>query len=395
MSRSQRILISLSAVSIILFGLLWWKLLPPKVSNGTFANLPGWQQANLQPSFAAFQNSCKAFLRQPKNKQVGTDIFPVTVADFQVPCRVAKHIDAHDNNAIKQFFEAKFQPVYFKQSRPVQGLFTGYYLPQLKGSWTKSERYRFPIFGKPNDLISVDLGLFDSKLKGRKVIGRIAGHQLLPYHTREIINQGKSKKSLVPILWVDNRVDRFFLEIQGSGYIDMPDGKTLMLGYAAQNGQPYTPIGRYLIAQGIMTKQNASMQRIRQYLEQHPEKIDEVLHQNPSFVFFDILKQGQALGAQGIPLTAGYSLAVDRHYIPLGVPIWLDSSFPTQVKGHRGTKQQQLKRLMIAQDTGGAIKGRVRGDVFWGGGQQASFVAGHMKNPGQYWILLPKKDQVL
>lgn len=186
-------------------------------------------------------------------------------------------------------------------------------------------------------------------------------------------------------MWVDNRIDRFFLEIQGSGVVELGSGEKVYVGYAAANGAKYTAIGRVLAKKGVIERKDLSMQAIRSYLEQHPKEMDEVLHQNKSFVFFRILKQQGALGAQGVALTPGYSLAVDRKWIPLGMPIWLDTTHPGV-----DSKTHPLQRLMIAQDTGGAINGMVRGDVFWGAGSDATFIAGHMKNSGRYWLLVPK-----
>ena len=176
------------------------------------------------------------------------------------------------------------------------------------------------------------------------------------------------------------------MEIQGSGIIALDNGSRLAVGYIGENGAPYTAIAKVLIDQGVMTRDNASMQHIRSYLDAHPEKIDPVLNQNKSFVFFTTLRNGSALGAQGVALTPGYSMAVDHKWVPYGVPIWLDTTRPDEISD----QQNLFQRLMVAQDTGGAIKGVVRGDVYWGAGERATAIAGKMKNQGHYWLLLPR-----
>lgn len=387
MKRNVPYVVLIGILSVLAGIAIWWFCTPITTVETDFAKLPGWQQTKLSSSFSAFKKSCKAFLKKPLERNVGTKTFPLKVKDWRKSCQAANNLKNDDEQSLQHFFKQWFHVVFFDKHQAVNGLFTGYYLPLLKGSPFKTAEYKYPIYAKPKDLISINLALFGSDFKTKRLTGRLKGQAVIPYFNRKQINKMDLSQQAEPLLWVNNRIDRFFLEIQGSGYVDMTDGRRLMLGYAAQNGQPYTPVGRYLISQGVFSKANASMQAIRNYLTDNPQKMDEVLHQNNSFIFFEILKQGQALGAQGVPLTPGYSLAVDRHYIPLGVPIWLASSYPKSA----AIGSEPLERLMIAQDTGGAIKGRVRGDVFWGGGQQATYTAGHMKNKGRYWILLPNK----
>lgn len=386
MTRKKTIILSVAGLCYAVAFLGWWAFAPIKSTDASFEQLPGWPQAELGASFAAFEKSCQAFLKQPSARSVGSSSFQLSVKDWLKPCMAAQELPDKTNATLHAFFEQWFRPVFFNQHKPVNGLFTGYYLPELRGSWQKTEQYRYPIYGVPKDLLSIKLSDFDKQYQNKKLVGRIEGNSFVPYHSRAKIDHGVLLDKEQPLLWVDDPIERFFLEIQGSGYVSMADGSRLMLGYAAQNGQPYTAVGRYLLEKGWLNKAQISMQGIRQYLVQHPQHLEEVLHQNASFIFFKILEQGQALGAQGVALTPGYSLAVDRRYIPLGTPIWLNTSYPApNVK-----RAKPLQRLMIAQDTGGAIKGHVRGDVFWGGGELATYIAGHMKNPGRYWILLPK-----
>jgi membrane-bound lytic murein transglycosylase A len=308
------------------------------------------------------------------------------VKDWLPACKAAKLVDNKSISNTRLFFQKWFVPVEFFYSKRVHGLFTGYYMPLLKGSLTKTERFNVPIYGLPKEIITSNLELFHKDFKNRRIVGRVKENTLLPFYTREEINKGAIKKFTPVLAWVDSLIDRSFLEIQGSGIIQLPNKKQIVVGYAGQNGAPYTAIAKVLIDKGVMTRDNASMQHIRRYLEAHPTEINPVLNQNKSFVFFNRLKQASALGSQGVPLTPGYSLAIDRKWVPMGVPVWLNTTRPH----HDSEKQKTFQRLMVAQDTGGAIKGVVRGDVYWGAGERATSIAGKMKNPGHYWLLLPR-----
>lgn len=353
----------------------------------SFKHLPGWEKSNTLTSLHAFNTSCRFLLKQKPNTPVGSAYIPLTASDWYPACRAALHVDLASKQQAKAFFEQWFVPVEFFNHKPVQGLFTGYYVPLMHGSLTKTEHYPVPIYRTPNDLVTIDLSAFDPAFTYRRLIGRLEGNQLLPYYSREEINQGALSKSASVIAWVNNHIDRLFLEIQGSGFIELDDGSRILLGYADQNGAPYTPVGRVLIDKGVMTKDNVSMQSIRAYLESHPDQIDSVINQNKSFVFFKKSSPKSIVGVQDIALTPGYSLAIDRKWIPIGMPIWLNTTYPDSQNNHPKT----LQRLMIAQDTGGAIRGMVRGDVFWGAGEKATDIAGKMKNQGNYWLLVPRK----
>lgn len=370
-----------------------WKLKPKttkiQLNPVSFSDLPGWKRGDLRPSFTAFQTSCKVFLNMDPNKKVGSEFIDLKARDWLPACQIAMQPNvSHTREQIKNFFQTWFDVVEFNDGKPVQGLFTGYYMSALKGSLTKTEKYNVPIYGLPDDLVSMQLSLFDPKAKNRKFIGRVdEKHQLIPYHTREEIEKGALSGKAPIIAWVDSQVERLFLEIQGSGVIELPDGSLLYVGYVAENGAPYRAIASVLIKQGVMTRDNASMQHIRRYLQEHPEEVDLILNQNKSFVFFGKSKQGAAYGSQGTTLTPGYSMAVDLKWVPMGTPVWLNTTRPEL----RTEKTHPFQRLMIAQDTGGAIRGAVRGDVYWGPGTKAITIAGKMRNPGQYWMLLPKK----
>lgn len=371
--------------------LLFWQYRHPSINLKpiSYAELPQWDATDLKQSFKTFKGSCAVFLKRSPSRFVGSRVLNLHVSDWLSACREAVTLKSPSKQAVKQFFEDYFVAVEISHKEaPLKGLFTGYYVPELNGSLKKTKRYHVPIYGVPSDLVTLDLSLFDNLGTDKRIKIRIDGNKAYPYFTRKAINRGAIKGKSKVIAWVDSVFDRFNLEIQGSGIIRIKNGrKKLYLGYASENGQPYSSIAKTLIDKGVMTRDNASMQRIRRYLELHPKQKETILHTNKSFVFFRRLKEKMALGAQGINLTAGYSLAVDRRYIPLGVPIWLTTTHP---KLHAAEKKSALNRLMIAQDTGGAIRGLVRGDFFWGAGKKAEFIAGHMKNAGHYWLLLPR-----
>lgn len=370
----------------------WYYLRPKPTSNAlfrqvSFEQLPGWNNAHLVESFNTFKISCKAFVRQKPEQVVGTDHIDLKAGDWRPACEEAlKHQRITESKA-RKFFHQWFMPVEFFDKKPVKGLFTGYYMPLLKGSYKKSKRFHVPLYETPDNLITIDLGLFFPHLKNKKIIGRLVDKRVIPYFTRKEINAGAIKNHANVLLWVEDPIDRLFLEIQGSGIIEFKSGKRILVGYDAQNGAPYTSIAGVLIKKGVMTKDNASMQGIKNYLARHPNQRDAIINKNKSFVFFRTLNTDAALGSQGVALTPGYSMAVDRAWVPMGVPLWLSTSRPSSKKPERNIPFQ---RLMIAQDTGGAIKGKVRGDVYWGGGEKATAIAGHMKNEGYYWLLLPR-----
>lgn len=354
-----------------------------------FSRLPGWGSTDILPSFTVFKASCHVFLNTQPEHPVGNDHIHLTAQDWFPACRAAEQLPLpHTSNQIHDFFQTWFEPIEFVNNKPISGLFTGYYVPAYRGSLTKSSTYPIPIYGVPRDLITVPLKAFNPDFKRQKpLVGRLKGHRLVPYYTTKAIDKGAISETAPVIAWVASRIDRLFLQIQGSGIIKLADHSLLNLQYAAQNGAPYTAIGAVLIQQGIMKKEVVSMQRIRRYLEAHPDQIKPILHKNKSFVFFKPSKETGALGTQGIALTPGYSIAVDSNWVPLGVPIWLNTTVPTP--HHQNATPMQ--RLLIAQDTGGAIRGPVRGDVFWGSGTQAASIAGKMKQSGSYWVLLPRK----
>jgi membrane-bound lytic murein transglycosylase A len=330
----------------------------------------GWQTDSVQDAWSAFLNSCRAIGQRPEWASVCAE--------------------ATGAASPRAFFESRFTPYRIVQrdgSHVVSetGMITGYYEPVLRGARKPSAAFPVPLYAPPDDLLTIELGDLYPELKGKRVRGRLQGKKVVPYFTRgELATQPVLKGK--EIVWVDNAVDAFFLEVQGSGRVQFSDGSTIRVAYADQNGQPYRSIGRYLVDLGEMTLDQASAQEIRRWVISHPERKQEVLNVNPSVVFFREERIDDPLigpkGALGVPLTAGRSLAVDPQFIPLGAPVFLDTTQPNSTV--------PLQRLLIAQDTGGAIRGVNRGDLFWGTGNAAGELAGRMKQQGRMWLLLPK-----
>lgn len=383
------LLIIFSAVIIWRIDLYHDENIPFALQQTTFDKLPGWQTADdLSKSFTTLQNSCTKILKLAPEQRMGTDAVPLLAADMQPVCKAASQLAAQDNESIKHFFEKWFLPMVISGHSKTQGLFTGYYLPYIHVRAKKSHQYNVPIYGRPKDLVMINLGLFRKNLKGITLTGKVSNGCVYPYSvSRTQINDG-ALKNIAPVLaWTDDPVGVFFMQIQGSG-IALDHGKQTLLNYDGKNSLPYTAIGKVLIKNGALSKQNISMQTIRAWFIAHPDKINEILNMDESYVFFRVAKGDQPMGAQGVRLTPGYSLAVDRTLVPLGIPLWLQTFVPDTKKPD---ESNLLQRLMIAQDTGGVILGAVRGDIYWGGGDAAAILAGNMKNSGRYWALLPKQ----
>ncbi|OIR01398.1 membrane-bound lytic murein transglycosylase A precursor [mine drainage metagenome] len=353
-------------------------VLPPPVGKTSpdfmvskWEMLPDWLTQDLSASWPAMQQSCRALKFRPV-------WLPI--------CAAAAKVGTEDVAAQRAFYETWFTPYQiFNPDGTDSGLITGYYEPLLQGSRTRSKRFAYPIYGPPDDMLDVDMGELFPQFRGQHVRGRLIGKRVVPYFNRAEIDAG-----LDPALkghelfWVENPVELFFLQIQGSGRIELEDGRRVKIGYAEQNGHNYASIGKKLIGMGELKPEEASMQGIKNWAEKNPERLFTLLGQNPSYVFFRELPDtlSAPLGALGVPLTNEYSIAVDPRIIPLGVPVFLATSQPNS--------PEPLNRLMFAQDTGGAIKGAVRADFFWGFGEIAAVRAGSMKQSGKMWVLFPK-----
>jgi membrane-bound lytic murein transglycosylase A len=309
-----------------------------------------------------------------------------TVADWLGPCQAAKSLPAGDAAAARRFFEGEFQPFVVADRDEPQGLFTGYYEPELEGARAPDAIHTVPLYRRPNDLVLVNLGDFRADLKGDSIAGRVIDGTLKPYYSYQEIDEGALKGKDLELVWVADPIDAFFLHIQGSGLIRFADGSSMQVGYAAKNGQPFVAIGKTLLDQGELQKGQVTTQSIKEWLRTHPDRAASIMYMNRSYIFYREIKGDGPIGAQGVALTAGRSLAVDTKLMPLGAPIWLDTTWPADTP----EADQKLRRLVVAQDTGGAIKGAVRGDIFFGSGEQALDYAGRMKQPGRYYLLLPR-----
>lgn len=312
-----------------------------------------------------------------------------TVDDWLPLCKSAGIIRPGNDTEAQYFFESNFQAYSIGSPWTASGLFTGYYEADLKGAFRPDGRYRYPILSRPKDLISANLGEFDHKWSGERIAGRLSDGKYIPYYTRAEIEAGVLNGRQLEILWVDSPVDAFLLHIQGSGRVNLPDGTAIRLAYAGRNGHRYTAVGRELVAAGIMRLDDVTMPAIRDWMEANPVGGIALRQKNKSYIFFRVAETEGPVGAQGVLLSPGRSMAIDPKYIPYGAPLWLATTDP-------GTKpKKQLRRLVIAQDTGSAIKGPIRGDLFWGHGRLATTKAGLMKEKGTYYLLLPKSARII
>ena len=265
------------------------------------------------------------------------------------------------------------------------GLFTGYYEPVIEGNNIFTKEYKFPIYSYPNNYLTIDLGKFKNSLKGNLITGQIKNKKFIPAHKRSEINKGALLSSSEAIYWLKDDVESFFLHIQGSGVIKLPNGEEKRVKYDGSNGYDYFAIVRELIEKGHILKNEISMQKIKLWLENNPDKKDQILELNNRYIFFKKSKDNYAVGAQNTPLISERSLAVDLNWIPLGIPLWVD------IDNYGDDNKLKIKKLMISQDTGSAIKGIIRGDIFFGTGNKPALYAGKMNQLGKYYALLPRE----
>ncbi|MCY4549933.1 MAG: MltA domain-containing protein [Defluviicoccus sp.] len=353
----------------------------PALEPVSFADLPGWAADRHAEALVAFRRSCTRPMRYPAQAGADAERFG-RAQDWRSVCAAAAHIADGDEAAARDFFERRFRPFRVVGKDGDTGLITGYYEPELAGARQRSDAYKVPLHTRPRDLVTVDLSEFGDGFDGERLAGRVEDGRLKPYYSRAQIVDGALAGQGLEIIWVADPIEAFFLQIQGSGRVRLPDGEILRLGYAATNGRPYTAIGRELVAEGALALETVSLQSIRAWLRANPERRRDILDRNRSYVFFRELRGEGPIGSQGVALTPGRSLAVDRRFLPLGVPLWIDTPDPLD-------PENPLRRLTVAQDTGGAIRGAVRADLFCGAGREAEERAGRMRSPGRYYVLLP------
>lgn len=337
-----------------------------------FAAVTGWKNGEQSAAWPALLASCQALRWREAWRGV---------------CAKAAELRSPSDEEARRFLEEQFTP--WRLANPdgaVDGLVTGYYEPVLRGSRTKLAPYVHPLYGPPDDLLTIDLSGTNPELRGMRLRGRAEGKRIVPYYSRAEIARGAAPVAGKEILWVDDPIEAFFLQVQGSGRVQLASGETLRVGYADQNGHPFQSIGRFLVDRGELKIGEASMQSIKSWAAANPQRVEDLLDQNPSFVFFRELPLADPasgpVGAFGVPLLAGRSIAVDTRYVPLGAPVFLSTTFPASTT--------PLARLVLAQDTGGAIRNPVRADFFWGSGAEAGALAGRMRQQGRMWTLLPK-----
>lgn len=362
------------------------------LTRSSFSALPGWDQERHAEILPAFGETCRRLAAMPADRPLGGAEAAAPragrVSDWLPLCAEAARLPPGDHAATRAFFEARFQPWLAQNVSGAQpdpfGLFTGYFEPEVPGS-RRRRPDGVPLLTRPADLVQVELGDFAEDLRGRRTAGRVEQGRLLPYASRAEIERGALDGRRLELLWLDDPIDAFFLHIQGSGRVRLAEGGIARVGFAGQNGHPYVPIGRVLVDRGVMTQDQVSMQSIRAWLVANPAEARSVMQQNPSYIFFREIRglgpdEGPP-GAFGAPLTAERSIAVDRSFIPLGIPVFIDVPHPMT--------QAPWRRVLMAQDIGGAIRGPVRGDVFWGTGTAAGEAAGRMRSRGAWWLLLP------
>ena len=343
--------------------------------------LPGWGADRVPDAWPAFRVGCRALVDDARTRD-----------RWQTVCAAAATVNQNSVVAVREFFEREFIPYAVTAADGSdRGLVTGYYEPLLSGSRTRTAQFQVPLYATPDDLLTVDLSSLYPDLKGRRLRGRIDGRRVVPYWTRADIDSGSAPFAAPVLAWVADPVEAFFLEIQGSGRVKLADGSRMRVGYDDQNGHPYRSIGRILVDRGDLPLERASMQGIADWGRRNPDKLTALLDENPSYVFFrevpaPALGTLEAtidgpIGSLGVPLSRERTVAVDTRSIPLGAPVYLATTRPLS--------DTPLERLMLAQDTGGAIRGAVRADFFWGFGDEAGREAGRMRQQGRLWLLWP------
>lgn len=351
-------------------------------TSAAWSDLPGWNEDPVAAAWPAFVVGCRALLSSARTRPL-----------WQAPCAAGERIDTGNSDAVRAFFQSHFIPYAVGAADGSSvGLVTGYYEPLLAGSRTRSEQFAIPLYAPPDDLLTIEISELYPELKDKRVRGRVEGKKVVPYWPRAELERDPQRLAAKSLVYVADPVEAFFLEIQGSGRIELADGSVLRLNYADQNGHPYRSIGRVLIDRGELPLERTSMQGIRAWARANPDKLRGLLDENPSYVFFREVPAPPAgsidaridgpLGALGVPLLAGRTIAVDPRSIPLGAPVFLATTMPLSTT--------PLTRLTLAQDTGGAIRGAVRADFFWGFGLEAGQEAGRMRQDGRMWLLWPK-----
>ena len=355
-----------------------------------WAALPSWSNDDFSKLWPVFINNCKGLMRPTGGSMVQQA--RATPRAWQPVCAAAAQAAPQGSAEVRAFIEQHLQPwrLLDEQGKPARNTVTGYYEPLVHGSRKRGGEYQWPLYQPPKDLLTIDLGSVYPELAGKRIRGKLDGKRVVPYDTRAEIAASPDRQPPA-IVWVNDPVEAFFLQIQGSGRVQLPDGKMIRLAYADHNGRPYASIGRWLADRGELPLAQTSMQNIKAWAQRNPQRVQEMLNANPAMVFFreESVASSEAgidfgpKGAYGIPLAGQRAVAVDTRYVPLGAPVYLATTRPSST--------EPLRRLVFAQDTGAAIKGAARTDFYWGFGDEAGALAGRMKQNGEMWVLWPKQ----
>lgn len=348
--------------------------------------LPGWQSDDQLAAFRSFAASCRAVLAGRRS----ADGEKPLKDSLRAPCNAARAARVADVSAARVFFERHFVPVSLSKLGDSEGFVTGYYEPVVDGSRVQTSEFKVPVYRKPASLFVRGYRQSSSNLPNRgQVFRKIGRRKLVPFFERAEIENGALAGRNLEICWVRNQTDLLFMQIQGSARIRLDDGSLVRINYDAHNGHPYTPIGRVLIDRGIIPREEMSMQRIRQWIADNPDKEDELRRQNKSYVFFrevPLAAHEEPRGAQGVALQPGRSIAVDKALHVYGTPFFIDGKLPIDSP----EPATAFQRLMVAQDTGSAIVGPARADIYFGAGAEAGSVSGRLRHPARFYLLLPR-----
>ncbi len=346
----------------------------------SFSELQDFEKDDMLGAYNAFLKGCEAITSQ-SGEVIGKSIIKINLSDYLNVCNKAKNIMPVQFN---DFIKSNFTPWLVTHKGSEKGKFTAYYEAQLNASYIKDKKYKYPVYGRPYDLIEVNIADFDASLPNKKIIGRVEDGKLVPYYTRAEINKNGIKAPV--ILWADSYIDIYIMQIQGSAVAHFEDGNKIRIAFAESNGRPFKGIGSILLSKKLLEPGKASMGSIKKWLQNNPDLAMQNMDENQRYIFHRLGNPKGPLGALNIPLTAGRSLAIDKKYIPLGALLWLETSKPDA---------SPLNKLVLAQDIGSAIKGAIRGDYFWGsGGDDILEVAGKMNSTGRYFILIPNAMEI-
>jgi membrane-bound lytic murein transglycosylase A len=352
-----------------------------------FSDLPGWADDHVAEAVPSFLRSCEKLASVADGAAVGADGHGGTARQWRKACRAASKVAAGNDAAARAMFEAEFVPYQAAGTAGPTGKLTGYYVAEIHASKKKHGKFQTPVLGRPDDLMMVDLSGFVGDAHGRRIWGRMSHGELVPFYTRAEIRKGALAGRGLELMYVDDPVDLLFAQIEGSAKAILDDGSTVWLEFSGKNGRAYRGVGGILRGGGFLRRGEGTMQGIRQWFHDNPTRYDEIADQDASYVFFSVSRQPGAIGSQKTILTARRSMAVDRAFVAMSTPIWVEANAP--VPGRKGVTEV-WHHLLIAQDTGAGIMGAVRGDIYWGDDADAAELGGRMGGPGKYWLLLPR-----